>query len=92
MWRRIGQVIAPLLIILRVADKSALTSNTIASGRVSEFKVRSPEELTGGGTISGGDSTSSADERGMDSGELVVGAATHQDRTRGSPDFGTLHG
>ena len=42
------QVIAPLLVILRVANKSALTRNTVASARASEFKTRTKQELAGG--------------------------------------------
>jgi len=48
MWQRIGQVIASLLIIQRVADKSALTSNTLAPGNISSFRARSQGGLTGG--------------------------------------------
>ena len=39
------QVIAPLLIINRVANRSALTSDTI-TGQISSFRVRSQGELT----------------------------------------------
>ena len=98
MQQRSYQVIAPLLVILRVANKSALTSNTIASGRIGEFKARSRVEPTGdGGAISCGDHVNSADEGGMNSGELAVGVATvdivdiHQDGIQASPNPGTLH-
>ena len=82
-WRT-KQVIAPLLIIQRVANRSALTRNTIASGRVSEFKVRTQGEFSGGGAPPGGDRMSSAGERGTNSGEIEVGVQTrdinfHQD-------------
>lgn len=39
MQRRIEQVIAPLLIILRAADKSALMSNTTTSERINDFEA-----------------------------------------------------
>lgn len=91
MQRRIGQVIAPLFVVLRVANKSAVTNDTIASGHISGFEVQNRGDLTGGG-----DAGSSVDERGMDSGELAAGVATtdidsHQDRTQGSPDLDALH-
>ena len=73
MQRRIEQVIAPLLIVLRVANKSALTSNTVASGHISEFKAQTQGELASGtGTPLGGDLMSPADECGTNSGELRV--------------------
>ena len=66
-------MIAPLLIILRVANKTALTSNTVVAGRVSTFKARARgESADGGGTLLSGDSTSSVDEIGMNSCELPV--------------------
>ena len=68
-------MIASLLIIQRVANRSALTSNTVASGRLSDFKARSQGQLTTGSDAlpSGGDPASSVDERGTDSGEPGVG-------------------
>ena len=55
-------MIAPLLVIQRVANKSALTSNTIVSGRLSPFEARSRGELTDGSdALPGGDPTSSVD-------------------------------
>ena len=82
-------MIASLLIIQRVANKSALTSNTVASARLSDFKARSRgQPTTGGGAIpSGGDSMSSVDERGTNSGELGVGMTTidvHGEEAQGS--------
>ena len=51
-------------------------SNAITSGSISEFKARSRGELTGGGgALPGGDRVNSADEGGMNSGELAVGVA-----------------
>ena len=47
--RIFGQVIAPLLIIRRVANQSALTNDSIATGHTSPFKVRSRGELVSGG-------------------------------------------
>ena len=73
MQRRVEQVIAPLLIIMRVADKSALTSNTFASVRVGDFDARTREEFTGGGgTLPDGALVGSADMRLLNSGELWV--------------------
>ena len=79
------QVIAPLLIIQRVANKSALTSNTITSGRNSTFKARSRGRSMGGsGTLSSGDSMSSVDDGRTSSCEFEVGIETtndfHQDK------------
>ena len=94
MQGRIEQVIAPLLIILRVANRSALTSKTIASGRISGFKARSRGELTdGAGILPTGTPVSSTDEGEMDSGELTAGVAAldntpYQDKSqeRSNPD------
>ena len=73
-----GQVIASLLIIQRVANRSALTSSTIAPGSISSFKVRSRGESTvGGGTLPDVHQMSSMGERGItSSGELVFGVET----------------
>ena len=80
MWQLIGQVIAPLLIIQRVANKSALTSNTIASLHLSSFKTRSRGISTGGsGALPDGDPTSSVDRRGVGSGEPGIEVETRSD-------------
>ena len=84
MRRRTGQVIAPLLIIQRVADKSALTSDTVVSGHLGSFRARNREELTDvSAALSVNDPISSSDRNGENSGELWVGAETtidfHQD-------------
>ena len=51
--------------------------NTVASGRISEFKARTQQELAGGGGASpGGDLVSSVGERRVDSGEVVVSVQT----------------
>ena len=56
MKRRIGQAIAPMLIIQRVANKSALTSNDVVHGCISEFKVKNQEDSTGDdGSLPSGD-------------------------------------
>ena len=66
MRRWINQVIAPLLIIQRVANKSAFTSNTVTSACLSEFKARSHGRSTGcSGALPDGDLT----RRGVGSGE-----------------------
>ena len=82
--RRIWQVIAPLLIVRRVANKSAFTSDSVASERISEFKARSQGRSTGrSDALPGGDSTSSVDECGTSSGEHRIEVETsvdiHQD-------------
>ena len=71
MRRRIGQVIAPLLIIQRVANKRESMGNTITSRHLSSFEVRSRGMSTGGNFILPGmDPISSLDERGVDFGKL----------------------
>jgi len=48
------QVIAPLLIIRRVADQSALTSNSVATGNPGSFNFKSQGRVTSGsGTLRG---------------------------------------
>ena len=48
-------MIAPLLIVQRVANQSAVTSHTITTGRASSFNVRKQGEPIGGdGTPDGG--------------------------------------
>jgi len=47
MQRWIGQVIAPLLIIQRVANGSALTSHAVTAGYTSLFDVRGEGEPMG---------------------------------------------
>ena len=67
--RLFGQVIAPLLVIQRVANKSAL-SNTIVSGCLSPFEARTRGDLADGSdALPGGDPTSSVDRHGVGSGE-----------------------
>ena len=63
----IGQVIAPLLIIQRVAKRSALTSDTIVTGNTGSFRARSRQESMGGShALTGGYPTCSADNHGRD--------------------------
>ena len=78
------QVIAPLLIIQRVANKSALTSNTV-TGRISSFKAGSRGTSMGSsGALPSGDSMSSVDDGQTSSCEFEVGIETtndfHQDK------------
>jgi len=80
------QVIAPFLIIQRVANQSALTSNSVATGNPGSFNFRSRGRTTdGSGTLSGGYPMDSADKYGKSSGELGIGVNTtlefHQDKT-----------
>jgi hypothetical protein len=79
------QVIAPLLIIQRVANRKAFTSETIVTGRTSSMNFRNQGESTGGsGTLPGGYPKFSADKHRMNSGELGIGVETtidfHQDK------------
>lgn len=65
-----GQVIAPLLLVQRVANHRALTSNTIASGgRIDSFHVRSRRESTGGSRVI---PSGSASNGGRDTVQLVI--------------------
>jgi len=77
------QVIAPLLIIQRVANQNALTSNTITSGNTGSFNMRSRGKSTGSnGTLPSGYRMSSVDKYGNNSGELGVGVETTIDLRR----------
>ena len=70
-------MIAPLLVIQRVADKSALTSDSVASPHSSEFKARNGGQWTGdSGTLPTVDSMHLANRKGKNSGELGVGVTT----------------
>ena len=51
----VKQCIAPFLIVLRVANRTALTSETVASGNIGSIRFRSQGESTGmDGTLSDG--------------------------------------
>ena len=75
--RRNGQVIASLLIIQRVANRSALTSETITHGNIDQFKA-------GGNALPGGQSMSFMVEYGISSVEPGIGVETvidiHRDK------------
>ena len=76
-----GQVIAPLLVIQRVADKSALTGDIVVSAHLSEFKARDGGQLTAGSAdLPSGDPTFSADGN---SGELGAEVESTIDFHRG---------
>ena len=82
---RIWQVIASLLIIQRVANKSALTGNTVVSAHMSEFKAETRGRSTGGsGDLPGEDPTTSTDERrtsfGESGGEVETTIDSHRDK------------
>ena len=74
LYKWIGQVIAPLLIINRVANRSALTSRTIVTGHASALGFRSRGESMSDGALPGVCPVSLVDPRGKNSGELEVGA------------------
>ena len=82
--RRIGQVIAPLLIIKRVANRNALTGSILVTGTVSSIEFGSGGEVIGDGVLPGGYSMSSVDSCGTNSGELGVGVGTPVDFRRDS--------
>jgi len=85
MLRWTGQVIAPLLIVRRVANQSALTSNTITTVHIDSFHLRTRGESVGGGDgLPGGDPMGLADEYGKNSGELEVRVETTTDFHRDS--------
>ena len=69
-------MIAPLLIIQRVANRSALTSDSVTSGGISTFKAETRGELTSDSDPPGGDPISSVDEDGTNSGEVGVESLT----------------
>jgi len=71
------QAIAPFLIVLRVANRSALTSDTIVSGTVGSTHFRSQRESTVGvGTHSDGSTTRSVNVYGHIPGEIGVEVQT----------------
>lgn len=59
------QVIAPYLIIIRVANRTALTSDVITSKKVAPLRFKSRAESTGGtGTLLDSDPVSSMETNG----------------------------
>lgn len=74
----VEQVIAPYLIVLRVADQSALTSKAVASGNVGSMHFRTQGESTTGNieTIPGVSPVDSEDAFGKARGEFGVGVQT----------------
>jgi len=68
-------VIAPLLIIQRVASKNALTSDTIAPGSIGSFRAGSRRESTGGGSVLPVEYPMGS-EQGMGTGKLDVRVET----------------
>lgn len=71
-----AQVIAPFLIILRVANQTALTREAIVSGNIGSIHFKSQGISTDGGnvTIADEDPKSSVDTGRENPGELGVGA------------------
>ena len=77
MQRHIGQVIAPLLVIRRVANKDTLIRNTVASAHLSLLKNGSQGESTGVSDILPGKNLAiSADQGGVISSGFGVGATS----------------
>jgi len=78
------QVIAPLLIIQRVANQSALTSDAVTTGPVGSIHFRSRGESTSGdGPLPVTRPMDLANKFGKDSGELGVGVETTIHFSRG---------
>ena len=76
----IGQVIAPLLIIQRVANRSAMMSDTIKSGHSNSLHFRSQGESTGDShALSGGYPMGSVDNHGIDTNDLEIVVETRVD-------------
>ena len=74
-YRATNQVIGPLLIIQRVVNRTALTSDAI-SGNVGSIRFKSQEESTTGDvTLPERDLMSSVDEAGDTTGEFGVSEA-----------------
>jgi hypothetical protein len=71
------QVIAPFLIILRVANRSALTSDTITSGKVGSLHFKSEGKSTSdNGILPDEYPTSSTEANGGAPGKLVIEVET----------------
>lgn len=69
------QVIAPFLIVLRVAKRTALTNQAIVSGNIGSIRFKSQGESTSsGGALPDGNLTSSVDTNGDIPGDLGAGA------------------
>ena len=82
-WERIGQVIAPLLIIKRVANRNTLIGQTVATGNTSSFKIGSQRESKGsGGTLPSEYPMDSMGKCGEGSGEIGVRVETAIDLHR----------
>ncbi|KAF9652147.1 hypothetical protein BDM02DRAFT_3183873 [Thelephora ganbajun] len=78
------QVIAPLLIIQRVANQSALTSNIVVSGPATSLNFRSRGKSTGASsTLPDGYSMDSVGRYGKGTDELGVGVESTIDFRRG---------
>jgi len=75
--RWVGQVIAALLLVQRVANRSALTSDTIVTGNISSFHVGSRRESTGGDrALTDVYPMSSTDNHGKIASELGIAGET----------------
>jgi len=79
-----NQVIAPLLIIQRVANRSALTNGTIVTGHTGSLNFRNPGETTGGNSALPDEpaTRSPVNKYGDSSGELGVVVETTVDLRR----------
>ena len=68
-----AQVIAPYLIILRVANRRALTSDTVSGTIVSTIHFQSPGPTDSDGSLPDGDPINSMEVNGEAPGELGTG-------------------
>ena len=78
-------MIAALLILKRVANRSALTGSIVITGTISSLKFRSGGVSTGGSPLPSGSSVSSVDTNSCEKGSGVLGVGVgatvdlHQD-------------
>ena len=77
-------MIAPLLIIKRIANRSALTSETFVSGRTGQFNSRSHGGSTGGTTFLSRHPMDSVDKYKTSSSEPGAGVGAVIDLRRDS--------
>ena len=74
-----------MLIVLRVANRSSLTSDSISPGTTGSFRFRSRGGSTGGShPLPGGHPIGDMVEHGKSSGELMVGVETMIDIRQGT--------
>ena len=75
IWRRVGQVIAPLFIVQRVANKNELTGGAIV---ISSLNFRNRGQSTGDSVLPGGGPVDSMNDRESGA-EAEIITVPHQD-------------